>query len=90
MREYFVQTLEISFQDNQKMQGRESYKEVQHEVISHGYVKSSHAMRNSKGQQLQEKFKALSGVHCIYTIYRFEAQEVKNPMLQTVCDSELK
>ena len=90
MRENFVQPLGMSFQANQEMQGRGSEKEIHHEAILHGEAKSSHAMRNSKGQQLQEKFKALSGVHCIYTIYRFEAQEVRSPTLQTVCKSELK
>ena len=49
MRENFVQPLELSFQANQKMQGREPEKEIQHEAISYGYAKSSHAMRNSKG-----------------------------------------
>ena len=38
----------------------------------------------------KNKFRALYGVHCIYTIYRFEPQEVKSPMLQTVYKSELK
>ena len=90
MRENFVQPLAIVFQANQEKQGRKTERKIQHEAISYGIAKSSHAMRNSKGQQLQEKFKALSGVHCIYTIYRFEAQEVRNPTLQTVCKSELK
>ena len=72
------------------MQGRKSERKIQHEAISHGIAKSSHAMRNSKGQQLQGKFRALCRVHCIDTIYHFEAQEVRSPMLQTVCKSELK
>ena len=59
-------------------------------TISQGIAKSSHAMWNSKGQQLQDKFRALSGVHYIHTIYFFEAQEVRSPTLQTVCKSELK
>ena len=81
MRENFVQPWAISFQANQEMQGRESEREIQHEAISHGYVKSSHAMRNSKGQQLQDKFRVLPGVHYIHTIYLFEPWEVRSPML---------
>ena len=65
------------------MQGRKTEREIQHEAISH-------AMRNSKGEQLKEKFRALSRVHCIHTIYHFEAREVKSPTLQMVCKSELK
>ena len=47
-------------------------------------------MRNSKGHQLKDKFRALSRVHCIHTIYRLEAWEVRSPTLQVVCKSELK
>ena len=71
----------IGFQANQEMQGRKIEREIQHEAISQGIVKSSHAMWNSKGQQLQEKFRALFGVHYIDTIYRFKAQEVRSLML---------
>ena len=35
-------------------------------------------------------FGALSEVQIMHTIYHFKAQEVNNPMLQTVCNSELK
>ena len=35
-------------------------------------------------------FGALSEVQMMHAIYHFKAQEVKNPMLQTVRDSELK
>ena len=77
----FVQPLAIGFQANQEMQGRKIEREIQHEAISQGIVKSSHAMWNSKGQQLQEKFRALFGVHYIHTIYRFKAQEVRSLML---------
>ena len=35
-------------------------------------------------------FGALPEVHFLQSIYHFKAQEVKNPMLQTVHDSELK
>ena len=38
----------------------------------------------------ENKFRVLSRVHFIHNIYRFEAWEVKSPMLQTVCKSELK
>ena len=34
--------------------------------------------------------RALSRLHCIHTIYRFEAWEVRSPTLQTVSKSELK
>ena len=81
MRENFVQPLGMSIQANQEMQGRGSEKKIHHEAISHGDAKSSHAMRNSKGQQLQGNFGALSGVHCLHTIYHFEAREVRSPML---------
>ena len=85
-----MQPLGISFQANQEMQRIGSEKEIHHEAISHGDVKSSHAMRNSKGQKLQGTFGEISGVHCLHTIYHFEAREVKSPMLQTECKSELK
>ncbi|KAL6312399.1 hypothetical protein AAG906_019913 [Vitis piasezkii] len=35
-------------------------------------------------------FGALSEVQMMHSIYHFKAQEVNNPMLQTVCNSELK
>ena len=38
----------------------------------------------------ENKFRALIGVHCIHTIYRFETREVRSPTLQIVCKSELK
>ena len=38
----------------------------------------------------EDKFRALPRVHCIHAIYCFEAWEVRSPMLQTVCKSELK
>ena len=71
MRESFVQPLEIGFQDNQEMQGRKTEREIQHEAISH-------AMQNSKVEQLQDKFRALFGVHYLHTIYHFEALEVRS------------
>ena len=76
-----MQPLAIGFQANQEIQGRKTRREIQYEAISHGYVKSLHAMRNSKEEQLQEKFRALSSVHCIHTINHFEAREVRSPTL---------
>ena len=49
-----MQTLGMSFQANQEMQGRGSEKEIHHEAISHVNAKSSHAMRNSKGRSCEE------------------------------------
>ena len=43
-----------------------------------------------RGQQLQGKFGALSGVHYLHSIYHFESQEVRSPTLQTVCNFEMK
>ena len=70
-----MQPLGMSFQANEEMKGRGLEKEIHHEAISHGNVKSSHgnvksshgnvksshAMQNSKEQQFQGKFRALSG-----------------------------
>ena len=39
---------------------------------------------------LAATFGALSEVQMMHAIYHFKAQEVNNPMLQTVCNSELK
>ena len=47
-------------------------------------------MKNSRGQQLLDTFKVLTGVHFMYTICCFEAREVRSPMLQTVCKLDLK
>ena len=38
----------------------------------------------------EEKFRGLYRVYYIHTIYRFKAQEVRSPTLQTVCKLELK
>ena len=38
----------------------------------------------------EDKFRELSGVHFIHTIYCFEDWEVMSPTLQRVCKSELK
>ena len=40
--------------------------------------------------EFMDKFGALSRVHFVHAIYRFESQEVKSPTLQTVFKSELK
>ena len=40
--------------------------------------------------EFEDKFRALSGVYYILTLYRFKAWEVKNPTLQMVCKSKLK
>ena len=37
-----------------------------------------------------DTFRALSEVHFMHTICRFEAREVRNPTLQTVHELELK
>ena len=47
-------------------------------------------MKNSRGQKLLDTFRVLSGVHFMHTICRFEAWEVRSPMLQTVHELELK
>ena len=70
MRENFVQPLKIGFQANQEKQGRKKEREIQHEATSHGIAKSSHVMPNSKGQQLQDKFRALPGA-IVYILYIF-------------------
>ena len=86
MRDNFVQPLAIGFQSNQEMQGRKIEREIQHEAISQWNLR----MLYSKGEQLQEKFRELPGIYCIYTIYCFEAREIRNPTLQIVCKSKLK
>ena len=35
----------------------------------------------------EDKFRALPGVQCIHTIYRFKSWEVRSPTLQIVCKS---
>ena len=54
MRENFVQSLGISFQANQEIQGRGSEKEIHHEAILHRDAKSSHAMQNSEDRSFKE------------------------------------
>ena len=43
----------------------------------------------NRGQQLQSSY-ALPEIHFVHAIYRFKAQEVKNPKIQTVYDLDLK
>ena len=47
-------------------------------------------MKHSRGQSLSATFGALPGAQFMHTICRFEAREVRNPMLQTVHNSKLK
>ena len=47
-------------------------------------------MKYSRGQQLLDTFGVLLRAQFMHTICRFEAQEVNNPMLQMMHDSELK
>ena len=47
-------------------------------------------MKNPRGHQFFDTFGALSEVHLIHTICRFETWEVSNPTLQTVHKLELK
>ena len=65
-----MQTLGMSFQTNQEMQGRGSKKEIHHEAILHGDAKSVHAMRNSKDSSCKENLKQFleSIVYILYII----------------------
>ena len=47
-------------------------------------------MKNSREQPLLDTFGALFGAQIMYTIFHFEAREVRNPTFQMVCESELK
>ena len=67
------------------------------EVLCHKQIRN--ARRGSKEKSAMKQFLitvisatfgALTEVQFMHAIYHFEAQEVKNPMLQTVCDLELK
>ena len=67
------------------------------EVLCHKQIRNARrgskeksTMKHSRGQSLSATFGALPGVQFMHIICRFEAREVSNPMLQTVCDSELK
>ena len=52
--------------------------------------KQSEENRGKLAAVFMRTFGALPEVHFLHSIYHFKAQEVKNPMLQTVHDSELK
>ncbi|RVW78225.1 hypothetical protein CK203_054721 [Vitis vinifera] len=52
--------------------------------------KQSEENRGKLAAVFLRTFGALPKVHFLHSIYHFKAQEVKNPMLQTVRDSELK
>ncbi|RVX02785.1 hypothetical protein CK203_016388 [Vitis vinifera] len=52
--------------------------------------KQSEENRGQAAAVFLRTFGALPEVHFLHSIYHFKAQEVKNPMLQTVHDSELK
>ena len=56
----------------------------------HGGKREKSNMKNSRGQQLLDIFRALPRVHFMHTICRFESWEVRNPTLQTVHKLELK
>ena len=70
MRENFVQTLGMSLQANQKVQGRGSEREIHHEEILHADTKSSHAMRNSKDRSYKENLEYFleSNYYMLYII----------------------
>ena len=55
-----------------------------------GKQKEKSNMKNSRGQQLLDTFGALPEVYLMHTICHFQAQEVSNPTLQMVHESELK
>ena len=52
--------------------------------------KQSEENRGQAAAVFMRTFGALPKVHFLHSIYHFKAQEVKNPMLQTLCNSELK
>ena len=72
-----MQPLGMSFQDNQEMQGSGSEKEIHHEAISHGDVKSSHAMRNSKDRSCKKNLEHFleSNFYMLYIISNLRSQE---------------
>ena len=72
-----MQTLGMSFQTNQEMQGRGSKKEIHHEAILHGDAKSSHAMRNSKDRSYKENLEHFleSNFYMLYIISNLRSQE---------------
>ena len=67
------------------------------EVLCHKQIqnarrgsKEKYAMKQFFMTVMSATFGALPGVQFMHAICRFEAQEVNNPMLQTLCNSELQ
>ena len=62
------------------------------------YARKEHWRKEKQSEENRGKlaavflrtFRVLPEVHFLHSIYHFKAQEVNNPMLQMVCDSELK
>ena len=80
-----------------KAQKHEEPKLLSFKVLFHKQIRNARrgskeksTMKHSRGQSLSATFGALPGGQFMHTICRFEAREVRNPMLQTVCNSELK
>ncbi|RVW63703.1 hypothetical protein CK203_052786 [Vitis vinifera] len=69
---------------------------VQSMEISHDAIQDNYAKLNGNGAAaanfttVRHVFGALPGAQIIHTIYHFEAWEVRNPVLQTVYDLDLK
>ena len=72
-----------------KKEGKEAW-EMRHEARLAAWKFRTQKSDGIIYSDFEEKFGVLSGVHYIYTIYLFEAREVRSPTLQTVCKSELK
>ena len=67
------------------------------EVLFHKQIRNARRGRKEKSAMKQffmtvmsATFGTIPGVQIMHAIFSFEAQEVSNPMLQTVCNSELK
>ena len=71
------ETLGISLQANRKVQGRGLEREIHHEAILHGDVKSSHAMRNSKDRSCKKNLEHFleSNFYMLYIISNLRSQE---------------
>ena len=80
MKENFVKPLGMSFQANQKVQGRGSEKEIHHEAILHADAKSSHAMRNSKDRSCKVNLEHFleSNSYILYVILKLEKSGVQH------------
>ena len=72
-----MKPLGMSFQANQKVQGRGSEKEIHHEAILHADAKSSHAMRNSKDRSCKKNLEHFleSNFYMLYIISNLRSQE---------------